>query len=44
MKACAFTDKLEIMTSSAAFYQRVGIIGDYRETEWLGFELDNYLG
>ena len=44
MKACAFTDKLEVMTSSAAFHRRTGLIGDYREIEWLGFELSNYVG
>ena len=34
MGASAREDKLEIMVSTPAFYQRTGIVCDYREIEW----------
>ena len=44
MSASAQQDKLEIMVSTPAFYDRTGIIVDYQEIEWLGFNLDNFVG
>ena len=44
MGASAREDKLEIMVSTPAFYQRTGIVYDYQEIEWLGFALDNFVG
>ena len=44
MAACGQQDKLELITSVADFFRRTGIVADYRELEWLGFKLDNYIG
>ena len=44
MGASARKDKLDIMVSTPAFYDRTGIVSDYQEIEWLGFELDNLVG
>jgi len=43
MSASGYEDRVELMVDIHKFFTRVGIVADYRELAWLGFELGTYL-
>jgi len=44
MSAKGHGNRIEMIVDIVEFYDRVGIVGSYKELAWLGFELDNFGG
>ena len=44
MSATAREDHIELLVDINEFFDRVGIVGNYLELEWLGFKIESFSG